>query len=291
MTQTLRWTTGVGLIMSLWVTSAYARPIFVDNQSGSDGFDGYAATVQTKLTGPVQTLRQALRLARRGDEIILINTGIPYSESLTLSGARHSGYPSEPFVIRGNGAVLNGTASLTSDGWQRQSNGLWRLSLTRKGYYRFFRDGLPIAEQPSVSAAWKPDDILADHWASHEGAVYFRFDDDRTPITEAWSYAAWDFGVSLVDVRHVRIENLTIVGYRVDGINVDNACHDIELENLRIENHGRAGLAVGGSSRVTAINCRIAENGSEAVLITERGGLQLEACDLGGSEPKVIELK
>jgi len=281
----------VGLVMSLWVTSVYGRPIFVDNQSGSDGYDGYAATVQTALTGPTKSLRQALRLARRGDEIILTNTGIPYTEPLLLSGGRHSGYPTEPLTIRGNGSVLNGTAELPVDGWQRQSNGLWRLSLTRKGSYRFFHEGQPVAEQAMATPSWKPTDLAIDHWASQQGAVLFRFDDQRTPITERWSYAAIDFGVSLVDVRHVHLQDLTIVGFRIDGINVDNACQDITLENVTIENNGRAGLAVGGSSRVDVKNSHIAYNGRYSVLITERGGVQLEACDLGGTDPTVMELK
>lgn len=281
----------VGLAMCLWVTSVYGRPIFVDNQSGSDGFDGYAPTAQTQLTGPVQSLRQALRLAQRGDEIILANTGLPYSESLTLSGGRHSGFSSQPFMIRGNGAVLNGTAELPPDGWQRQRDGLWRLSLTRKGNYRFFHEGQPVAEQPMTTSTWKPEDLAIDHWTSHRGAVLFHFDDQRTPITERWSYAAIDFGISLVDVRNVHIQDLTIVGYRVDGINADNSCREITLENVTLENHGRAGLAVGGSSHAKVINGRINYNGHHSVLITERGGVQLEACDLGGVEPTVIPLK
>lgn len=281
----------VSLGVCFWVTNLEGRTIYVDNQSGSDGFDGYAPSSQTQITGPVQSLRQALKLARPSDEIVLTNTGVPYSESLNLSGGRHSGFPNEPLVIRGNGAVLNGTAELPSDGWQRQRNGLWRLSLTRKGYYRFFHEGQPVAQHTLSGRDWQLDEIALDHWVSDRGAIYFRFDDQRTPITERWSYAALEFGISLVDVRHVRIEDLTIVGYRIDGVNADNACRDVTLQNVILENHGRAGLAVGGSARVTVKNSRIAYNGEHSILVTERGGVELEACELGGVEPTVIELK
>lgn len=279
---------GYALLMTGIVASlADARSIYVDNLNGSDSYDGTSATIATKFSGPLQTIRRALKLAVGGDSIVIRNTGAPYAEVLNLAGGRHSGYPSEPFTIYGNGAVLSGVATLPSDGWQRQPDGLWRLSLTRKGSYRFFRAGLPVAEHVSSSRDWAPEELPLDHWTSHRGAVLFRFDDRQTPVAESWTYAAAELGISLVDVRHLRIVDLQIVGFRVDGVNADNNCRDVVLENVTVHNNGRAGLAVGGTSEVSLINCRILDNGRHSVLITERGGLRISGSDLGGVEPEV----
>ncbi len=274
-------------LLTVLSSPAEARIIYVDNLNGSDSYDGTALDIETKLTGPLQTIRRALKVAVRGDTITLRNTGEPYAEVLNLVGANHSGYETEPFTIYGNGATLSGVASLPSEGWQRQTDGLWRLSLTRKGSYRFFHDGQPIAEQVFAKRDWSPAELPLDHWTSHRGAVLFRFNDRRTPITESWSYAAAELGISLVDVRNVRIVDLQIVGFRVDGLNADNNCRNIVLDNVTLHHNGRAGLAVGGTSQVSVVNSRIADNGRHSVLITERGGLQLEGCDLGGVEPTV----
>ncbi|OYW20644.1 MAG: hypothetical protein B7Z55_06980 [Planctomycetales bacterium 12-60-4] len=277
----------VTLVVALVAATADARNIYVDNQNGSDGNNGSAAEIETRVSGPVQTIRRALKLAVRADTIVLRNTGEPYAEVLNLVGGQHSGFPTEPFTIVGNGAVLSGVATVPSDGWQRQRDGLWRLSLTRKGTYRFFRDGLPVAEHVFASRDWSPAELPLDHWTSHRGAVLFHFDDRQTPITESWTYAAAELGISLVDVRHVRIVDLQIVGFRVDGVNADNNCNDVVLESVMLHNNGHAGLSIGGTSQVSVINSQITDNGRHSILITERGGLRLEDCELNGVEPTV----
>ncbi len=287
---------GSRAVLAAWIVVLYllgghtasAKVIFVDNLNGFDGNDGLAASNQSLLTGPVQTLYRALKLVRRGDGIVLKNTGVPYQESLTLSGARHSGYPTEPFTIDGNGAVLSGLATVPADGWQRQTSGLWRLSLSRKGHYRFFNNGQPVPEQRFPGQDWAAADLAVDHWAAAHGAVLFQLGPDQTPFDQTWTYAAAETGISLVDVRHVRIMNLEVVGYRTDGVNADNACRDVLLERVNSRDNGRAGIAVGGSSRVTAIDCQSLSNGRDSVLITERGGIDLENCNLGGIEPTVV---
>lgn len=269
---------------NLWEI-ADARPIYVDNQNGHDASDGSIDELHSRLIGPVRTLSRALKLARRGDTIILRNSGIPYFGNLNLSGIQHSGQDNEAFTILGNGAEIHGFQPLDNDGWQRQPNGLWRLSLTRKGHYVFLRNGELVPEQQFPNQDWSADDLELNHWASRSGAVLMRLDPRISPLEESWEFSALETGISLVDVRNVRISDLKLSGFRFDGVNADNSCRNVVLENVTTTRNGRAGIAVGGSADVTAVNCTVLENGRYSVLITERGGIDLQNCELGGIEP------
>src|SRR5262245_55566178 len=86
-----------------------ARDIYVSNTAGDDRSRGYEPESLYAGGGPVRTIAKALRIASTGDRIVIANTDVPYHESLSLVGERHSGYPHEPFTIEGNGAVLDGS--------------------------------------------------------------------------------------------------------------------------------------------------------------------------------------
>ena len=86
------------------VSDVGARDIYVNNVAGDDRHPGTMERASGLGHGPCRTIARALRAAERGDQIVLANTGVPYRESITLEGGRHSGYPSRPFAIRGNGA-------------------------------------------------------------------------------------------------------------------------------------------------------------------------------------------
>jgi hypothetical protein len=284
--------------LSLWIIivvglTGLHRPargaeLFVDSTNGYDGNDGLAPANVTATNGPVRTLRRALQLARPTDRINLPGNGSPFFEPLQLAGGRHSGTESQPFTINGNGATLSGLRELPPDGWQQQEPGLWRLSLTRKGTYRFLRDNQPLAEYLPEGRG-SLDDLPLDQFFSRHGAVYFRLDEQNPPYTQPWLYAAEEIGLSLVSVRHVRIVNLNVVGFRVDGLNADGNCRRVALENVTLEQNGRAGLSANGTSQVFVTNSRVLNNGRHSVLVTESGRVDLDNCDLGGVEPTVVE--
>ena len=272
------------VLAALTASTAFAADIYVDNANGSDGNDGTASEIRTAVTGPVRTLLRGTQLLRRGDALVILNTGQPYYESLFLSGGRHSGNETFPLVVRGNGVTLSGQRPLPVEGWQSLGEGLWRLTLTRKGHYSFFNEGTAWPEfRPSET--FTRDALPEGQWAPYRGDVYFRFAERRPPIDSNWTYAGDEQGVSLVDVRHVQIMDLNVVGFRVDGINVDNACRSVTLERVSVQHNGRAGVAVGGSSRVRLAGSRVTDNGRYSVLVTELAGIDVEACDLGGVEP------
>ena len=98
--------------------NAPARDMYVDNMAGDDRNSGDSASTLGAAGGPYRTIRRALRAAKAGDRIIIANTGQPYRESLSLGGARHSGFSGRPFIVEGDGAVIDGTASVPHDEWE-----------------------------------------------------------------------------------------------------------------------------------------------------------------------------
>lgn len=268
-------------------TTAHAAEIYVDNVNGSDGNDGLAPEIRTEYTGPVRTLRRATQLLQRSDTLVIGNTGRAYFEPLFLTGGRLSGFPDYPLTILGNGAMICGVRQLPEAGWESLGSGLWRLTLTRKGYYRFFQGDAAWPEFQSA-ASWELSELPEGQWAPRYGQVYFRFPQNEPPTDRRWTYAAEEQGISLVDVRHVRIVDLQVVGYRVDGINIDNSSQHVSLERVALHHNGRAGLAVGGSAHTRLVNSRISDNGRHSVLVTELAGVDIEGSDLGGVEPTVV---
>src|SRR5687768_14912613 len=78
--------------------AALGRDVFVDNIGGDDRFEG-GSPQSMGGNGPCRTISRALRAADKGDRIIVANTGMPYSECVSLWGGRNSGYPWKPLVI------------------------------------------------------------------------------------------------------------------------------------------------------------------------------------------------
>ena len=73
-----------------------ASEIYVDNVSGNDRYNGRAQEPASDQVGPVRTLARALSLITGSDALILTKTGVPYEESMILSGGRLSGSPGVP---------------------------------------------------------------------------------------------------------------------------------------------------------------------------------------------------
>lgn len=279
------------VLSSALLATARGGDIYVDNRNGNDANDGTAPTVRTILTGPVKTIARALQRIQPGDALVLTRNEEPYFESLVLAGGKYRGASTVPFVVRGNGATLCGLRRLPADGWRPAGEGLWQLNFTRKGWGRLFRNGVPYPEQVSASGQ-DPLTALADgSWWQQRGVVYVRHEKRSVPTEHEWTYAAVDFGVSLVDGRFVEITDLNVLGFRIDGVNVDNASRSVVLKNVSSSQNGRAGLAVGGSSRVTLEACRFADNGRYSLLVTEAAGVGHDDTDFGAIEPVDDTLK
>ena len=246
---------------------ASAGDIYVDNLIGNDMFDGALALPLDQGSGPVRTLRRAMHLAGFGDRIVLTQAGGVYYDSLSLTGTRHSGTSERPFTIIGNGATLSGARSVPPQGWRRTGPNLWKLTLTRKGFYRLLRDGQSLPELQHTSGANPLETLAAGQWTAWRGDVYFRADGDA-PTTQSFAYSAEQTGLSLYQVEHVRIVDLTLRDFRFDGLRAQNMCRGVTLENVNCLNNGRAGIAVSGTSRIEMTGGSLAENGRHSLLVS-----------------------
>lgn len=262
--------------------------IYVDSRQGNDRYDGRHATVTGFDSGPVRTLAAALRLVDSGDSIELANNGTPYYGSLTLYGARHSGTFNRPFEIRGNGATLSGAKPVGLGCWRRATDDLWRVTPIGKTYFQLVSNGKAVPEVASDRSTAAMPMVAEGEWCAWRGAVYYHAQTGVDPDRLGLSLSDANVGITLVDVENVVIRDLTLQHFRIDGINAHDRCRRIELVNITLEENGRTGLAVGGTSRVVVKGSKIARNREASVLITELGEARLEATETDVA-PTVVE--
>lgn len=266
-----------------------AENIYVDNLRGLDRNDGLSEWTINPASGPVRTIRRAVELATPSCHIHIKNNGTPYYDSFSLVGRRLSGDPQLPLTIHGNGITLSGLRQLPPAAWSEEANGLWRLSFTRKGYYRILRDGFSVTEHRLQGGEDPRPSLPEGQWCAYRGDVFFRQTGTVNPIQERFDYAADEIGITLYDVTNVRIENLTVQHFRVDGINAQNLCKSILLENVSSIENGRAGLAAAGSSSVELQGSRLRGNGHASAFVSGRADLLVENSE-HDVEPTVIPL-
>jgi hypothetical protein len=239
-----------------------ARDIYVNNVTGDDRRGGSAAE-PSGAGGPCRSIAKALRIAQPSDRIIVANTGQPYRESITLQGPRHSGDERYPFVISGNGAVLDGRMNMADAVWEYVSDETFRTRPLRMSFQQLFLDDQPaVRNQPRPG---QPPALAPRQWCSLEGWVYFRVDRGRLPNRYNLSCCGEQTGLTLYEVHDVIVEDLTFRGFQLDGVN----CHDnvrwTDLVRLTTVENGRSGISIGGASRVRIDTCTSAGNGAAQV--------------------------
>lgn len=250
--------------------TASAKEIYVDNLSGRDSDDGLVAVPRQGNTGPVRSLARATQLARFADTIILKNTGTPYYESLSLTGHRHSGSESFPFMIVGNGSIISGLRAVPPEGWRKQAPQLWKLTLSRKGFYQLLRDGKPLPEFIPDVGVNPLETLEPGQWVSWKGSLYFRQDSSETPEAQNFAVTADQTGISLHQVSNVQIVDVTLQHFRFDGLHAQGLCDNIELDNVSAVENGRAGIVASGASTIAVFGGEIARNGRHQFLAIDR---------------------
>jgi hypothetical protein len=257
-------------------TPARALDLFVDNVHGDDDRDATTPVTAGAIGGPVRSLARALDLANAGDRIVMANTGEPYRESVTLSGGRHSGLGSKPFMIEGHGAILEGSRLVPAKAWEHFRGELFRFRPSRGSFAQLFLDGPPASRRPLDSAAGILPRLGPREWCLADGMVYFRVDQGELPADYAISFAALTVGVTLYEVHDVVINELTVQGFQLDGINAHDCAKNCTLTGTISRGNGRAGIAVGGASSVRIQSCLVYDNGVAQVLTS---GLSTTAID------------
>lgn len=254
------------LVVLLCLASpAAAVDRFVNNQIGHDRNDGRHPQQVGPRSGPVRTIGRALELVQKSDRIVIAETGEPYRECLSLSAANHTGSPNRPLIIEGNGATLDGSFAIPPTAWEHYRGNVFRYRPARLGHQMLFLNDLPAKRQP---AGGDPAALEELEWQAAGAYVYFRVGEGKLPENYNLRHAVHDVGITLDHVHDLVIVNLTIQGYRLDGINAFDANSDCLLGGLVCRGNGRSGIAVGGASRVTIDSSLLGNNG-EAQLLTE----------------------
>ncbi len=258
------------LVLAWWTlpSAAPARDIYVNNVAGDDRFDGTAPVTQGARMGPCRTLAHALKLADKGDRVILAATSRPYRESVTLQAGRHSGTAEHPFEIVGSGAVLDGSADVPEGIWKHVGDEVYRFSPPRMSFQLLYLDGRPATRVPIGPTDLGMPPLKPLQWCLFQRDVYFRPEGGRTPGSYRLEYCALPVGITMYEVRHVVIRDLIVQGFQLDGINAHDGVFDALLKRVTCRGNARSGISIGGASRVQIDECLVGGNG-EAQLRTE----------------------
>ncbi len=244
----------------LTATAARAADIYVDNVRGDDHNRGATSDFAEGVNGPIASLGKALRIARKGDRIVLANTGVAYKESITLQGGNNSGWEFSPLIIEGNGAILDGRAPVPVDGWKHARGDVYCFAPTYKTHHQLYLDDRP-ASRVVVEDMSQLDMLQPMQWCLTGGMIFFRTEKDRGPGSYRLTYTARRTGITLYEVRNVKILDLIVQGFQLDGINVHSNCYGVELGGITSRGNGRSGVSVGGASRALLSKSLLGDNG------------------------------
>jgi hypothetical protein len=273
----------IGLFLVLLLAGPAApRDIYVDNKGGDDQSTGSQPRSRPDGSGPVRTLAKACRLAGAGDQILLADTGQPYRESVSLVGNRLSGTAVEPFVLQGNGAVLDGSLPVPPGQWEFDRDNRFRFRPPRMEYYQLFLDGRPAVRVFAATMSDSPPKLLPRQWCSYKGAIYFGVEPSKLPKDYALSYACLSTGITLYHVERVIIKDLTVQGFQIDGISAPNSARRVTLKGVTCAGNGRSGVAVGGASQVDLDSCVLRGNGVAQLLTLPESEVHLRQSRLPG---------
>ena len=248
------------LVIALMAAEARGRDIFVDNLAGNDTLMGREPAGVGRENGPVRTIAKATRLAAPGDHIVLANTGEPYREQVTLQGGKCSGLGTgSPFVLDGNGAVIDGTTDVPDEAWQRVGADVFRFGPLIKSHQSLFIDGVAVGRVPMRRGEVRPE-LQPLQWCLADGWVYLRSRPGEVPQSYHALCAGLQTGITIYDVRDVVVRNVEVRGFALDGVNSHDNGFNVRLESVVSRDNGRSGFSVGGACRVRLIGCEAAGN-------------------------------
>jgi hypothetical protein len=261
--------TALGLLLA---RPAAARNIYVNNVGGSDEFSGQRPDSAAGAAGPLKTIAKALRLVQPGDRVVLTNAGQPYRESICLMGSRHSGGLTEPLVIKGNKAVLDGSAPVPVEAWEYCGGLVYRFRPPHVEYQQLFLNDRPAERvagdggRATGKTAGEPPKLDPLQWCLKGAFVYFAAERGKSPEDYAFRYADQQTGITLYSVQSVLIQDLIVQGFQLDGINAFNSARLVRLLRVTCRGNGRSGVTTGGASQVDVDSCELGGNGLAQVL-------------------------
>jgi hypothetical protein len=262
----VRW--GILISLVLCAAPATARDLFVNNVTGDDRLDGSALTRRERFVGPLKTINRALRLANKGDRIVLANNDEPYRESISFNSGRHTGDGLQPFTLVGNGAVLDGSVPIPSRAWEHYQGDVFRYRMRWVGHHQVFLNDRPAVRRPGAIPRKKPPTLQPLEWDMVGEWVYVCVEPSRVPEDYALSHTTLQTGITLYQVHDFVIEDLYVQGFRIDGVHANDNVHNCRLERLTCRGNGRSGIFVGGYSRGVVVQSCLVGNNGEAQLLS-----------------------
>ena len=269
----------VGVLFALGGQLADAATVYVNNVVGDDLHEG-TQPESAGGDGPVRTLRKALRVCHSGDRIVLANTGEPYRESIGLSTAEHCGNSVSPFIIDGQGAILEGTEPVPRDAWENERGAVFRFRPPRTSYQQLFLDDKPAAQRKLLPGETRLPELEPLEWYRRGAYIFFCVEPDKLPRNYNLAYSARQTGVTLYHVHDVVIMNLTVQGFRLDGVNINDGVVRCEVLDVTSRGNGRSGITVAGSSKARIEGCLIGDNGEEQLLVEGTSSTVVDRCEL-----------
>lgn len=248
----------VAVLHLVAVQPALATVWYVNNQVGQDTNNGLARRLGVEGIGPFRTIQFALKTASTADTIVVENTGMPYQESLSLAGPTNSGFPSLPFRIIGNGAVLSGTISTPARDWEHVSGDIFRFRPESGAFQQLYLKQRPV---PYVDGGVDELDAAQPlSWTLIQGQIYFKADKGMLPDAYSLQHAYHQTGITLYAVSYVAIENLVVQGFYLDGINAHDNVKNSQLVGVTARGNGRSGVSVGGCSELSINSSLLGDN-------------------------------
>jgi hypothetical protein len=244
----------------LGVVQLPARDLFVDNLAGDDRRNGLTPTVSGQSDGPIRSLQLAVSVAHYGDRVILRPTGIAYRGGVVIAGAANPGGDSRlPITLEGNDAVISGIEPFDATEWEIASRTHYRVSRAYPAILttdRLFLDGQPVPRSQTYPKAGE--------YAVIEGRFVYQ---PKTPgpidkLPFAWTPI--NAGLTIHRSNHWIIRNLTIEGFRLDGLQVLGPVKGIRLENVTLRANGRAGLTLKNLAEVELVQSTLDANANQA---------------------------
>lgn len=228
-----------------------------------------------------------MELARSGDRIVLDPHSGPYRESISFVGTEASGSVNMPLILEGCGAVLDGSALVPTDIWQHYRENIYRFQLTMQPanwtFFHLMDHGRPLKKIAVESDARRIPELEPNSWCIFKGFLYFRAGDRQSTVHHSdydLSYSQLLTGISLIQVREVRIHDLTVQGFQLDGISAARSAENVVLDNVTCRANGRSGLAIGGSSSVYVGYSTFQDNHQTQVLARPQSKTTLFECTI-----------
>jgi hypothetical protein len=264
-----------------------AKDLVVDNVRGNDSQNDRGLVAGPASFGPYRSINRALAAAFPGDRIILVNTGKPYRECISLVGFDHSGSPSRPFEIVGNNATLDGSRSPSYDDWRPVRDDIWQLITTPPGHGILTLDGNALKNKP-LDSGTSLSELEPLSWTRVGPRIYFCCERNRGPFDYSLEVSDQTTGITLYDVSNVVIRDLNVRGYRIDGINAHDRVSGAVLLNVRSFQNGRSGITVAGASEMSIRQTVAEQNGMSQLRVEGRGAARLIDTKLDESLGKAI---